>query len=113
MSALFLKDLAQKTPRGLEGRVRNGKSAGGISFGYQARRELRADGTVTTGERVIDPEQAAIVARIFTEYLEVIPPAPSRQPSTQRASPPPTAARAMAHGARRPFPATGSAAPGS
>ena len=64
MSALFLKDLAQKTHRGLEGRVRNGKSAGGISFGYHARRELRADGTVTTGERVIDPEQAAI----FTEY---------------------------------------------
>ncbi len=31
MSALFLKDLAQKTRRGLEGRVRQGRSAGGIS----------------------------------------------------------------------------------
>ena len=33
MSALFLKNLAQKTHRGLEGRVRDGKSAGGISYG--------------------------------------------------------------------------------
>lgn len=68
MSALYLKDLAQKTHRGLEGRVRDGKSAGGISYGYRARRELRPDGTITTGERLIDPEQAAIVTRIFTEY---------------------------------------------
>ncbi|AVO37567.1 recombinase family protein [Pukyongiella litopenaei] len=33
MSSLFLKDLAQKTHRGLEGRVRKGKSAGGITYG--------------------------------------------------------------------------------
>lgn len=31
MSSLFLKDLAQKTHRGLEGRVRKGKSAGGVT----------------------------------------------------------------------------------
>ncbi|RDD96185.1 recombinase family protein [Paracoccus pantotrophus] len=68
MSALYLKDLAQKTHRGLEGRVRDGKSAGGISYGYKVHRELRADGTLTTGERVIDPNEAAIVTRIFTEY---------------------------------------------
>ncbi|WP_423208842.1 recombinase family protein [Paracoccus yeei] len=68
MSALFLKQLAQKTHRGLEGRVRDGKSAGGLSYGYRARRELRPDGTLTTGERMIDPDEAAIVARIFTEY---------------------------------------------
>ncbi|WP_313352174.1 recombinase family protein [Paracoccus sp. (in: a-proteobacteria)] len=68
MSALYLKDLAQKTHRGLEGRVRDGKSAGGISYGYRARRELLPDGTLTTGERVINPAQAAIVTRIFTEY---------------------------------------------
>ena len=68
MSALYLKDLAQKTHRGLEGRVRDGKSAGGISYGYKVHRELRADGTLTTGERVIAPNEAAIVTRIFTEY---------------------------------------------
>ena len=68
MSALYLKDLAQKTHRGLEGRVRGGKSAGGISYGYRVRRELMSDGTISTGERMIDPDQADIVTRIFTEY---------------------------------------------
>ena len=34
MNALFLKDLAQKTHRGLEGRVRKGMSGGGNSYGY-------------------------------------------------------------------------------
>lgn len=68
MSALYLKDLAQKTHRGLEGRVEAGKSAGGISYGYRVKREIRADGTVTTGEREIIPEEAAIVMRIFKDY---------------------------------------------
>src|SRR5687767_8639517 len=34
MNALYLKDLAQKTRRGLEGRVREGRSGGGRCFGY-------------------------------------------------------------------------------
>ena len=34
MNALYLKDLAQKTHRGLEGRVRAGRSGGGICYGY-------------------------------------------------------------------------------
>ncbi len=68
MSALFLKQLAQKTHRGLEGRVRDGKSAGGISYGYRAVKELRADGTVSTGDRVIVEDEAAIVRRIFEGY---------------------------------------------
>ena len=34
MNALFLKDLAAKTRRGLEGRVRQGKSGGGNAYGY-------------------------------------------------------------------------------
>jgi site-specific DNA recombinase len=42
MNALFLKDLAQKTRRGLEGRVRQGKSGGGLSFGYDVVRKLDA-----------------------------------------------------------------------
>jgi site-specific DNA recombinase len=32
MNALFLKDLAQKVRRGLEGRVREGRSGGGLCF---------------------------------------------------------------------------------
>lgn len=68
MSALYLKDLAQKTHRGLEGRVEAGKSAGGICYGYRVKREIRADGSVTTGEREIIPEEAETVVRIFRDY---------------------------------------------
>ena len=68
MSAIFLRHLAEKTHRGLEGRVKQGKSAGGISYGYRLDRQPLPDGTHTTGDRVIDPAEAAIVRRIFTEY---------------------------------------------
>lgn len=38
MNALFLKDLASKTHRGLHGRVEEGCAAGGPSYGDRARR---------------------------------------------------------------------------
>jgi len=68
MNALFLKDLAEKTHRGLRGRIEDGKSAGGLCYGYRVVKALNA-GTVTTGEREIDPEQAAVVARIFRDFM--------------------------------------------
>ena len=68
MSSLFLKDLALKTRRGLEGRIRKGKSAGGVTFGYDVVRDLQADGSITTGERVINADEAATVRRIFEDY---------------------------------------------
>ncbi len=68
MNALFLKDLAIKTKRGQRGRVEAGKIPGGNSFGYNIVRRLKEDGTVTTGEREINIEQAAIIKRIFEEY---------------------------------------------
>ena len=68
MNALFLKDLAQKTRRGQRGRVEAGKIPGGNSFGYTIVRTMNADGTVTTGERKVDEDQATIVRRIFREY---------------------------------------------
>jgi site-specific DNA recombinase len=37
MNALYLKDLAQKTHRGLRGRVENGRSGGGRCYGYAVR----------------------------------------------------------------------------
>src|SRR5271154_1113452 len=43
MNALFLKDLADKTRRGLRGRVAAGKSAGGLCYGYDVVRELDGD----------------------------------------------------------------------
>ncbi|WP_415639398.1 recombinase family protein, partial [Paracoccus nototheniae] len=68
MSSQFLKQLAEKTRRGLEGRVIAGKSGGGNSYGYRVRRGFDAGGTVITGERDIDGAEAATVRRIFTDY---------------------------------------------
>ena len=67
MNALFLKDLADKTRRGLRGRVEAGKSGGGLCYGYRVVRSLR-EGALATGERELDAEQAAIVQRIFRDY---------------------------------------------
>lgn len=74
MNALFLKDLAQKTRRGQRGRVEAGCSAGGNSYGYQVVRRLLADGSAATGERQIAPGEAAIVGRIFEEYVRGLTP---------------------------------------
>ncbi len=68
MNALFIKDLARKTKRGLEGRVRAGKSAGGIAYGYEVVYDFGADGKPVAGGRRIVPEQATIVQRIFEEF---------------------------------------------
>lgn len=60
MNALYLTDLAQKTHRGLEGRVRQGRSGGGICYGYDL-----VPGQ--PGVRKINEAQAAVVVRIFEE----------------------------------------------
>ena len=67
MNALFLKELAEKTRRGLRGRIELGKAGGGVSFGYRIVRRLE-NGAVSTGEREIVPDEAAIVRRIFNDY---------------------------------------------
>jgi site-specific DNA recombinase len=74
MNALFLKDLALKIRRGQRGRVEAGKVPGGSSYGYRIIRHLLADGSVSTGEREIDPSQAAIIQRIFKEYADGMAP---------------------------------------
>ena len=68
MNALFLKDLADKTRRGLRGRVEAGKSGGGNSYGYEVVKTLGSDGTPLRGERRISAAQAAVIRRIFNEY---------------------------------------------
>lgn len=68
MNALFLKDLAQKTRRGLEGRVRQGKSAGGRAYGYDIVREYDAAGEPIRGQRRINENEAKIVRGIFSDY---------------------------------------------
>jgi site-specific DNA recombinase len=66
MNALFLKDLAAKTRRGLEGRVRKGRSAGGLTFGYDVDRSEGDD--KIRGGRKINVSQALVVERIFGEF---------------------------------------------
>jgi hypothetical protein len=67
MNALFLKDLAEKTRRGQRGRVENGKAGGGLCYGYRVVRTLCGT-TVTTGEREIEPAEAAVIERIFRDF---------------------------------------------
>ncbi len=73
MNALFLKDLADKTRRGLRGRVEKGRSGGGLCYGYRVNRTIES-GEMSTGEREIVSEEAAIVDRIFRDYERGISP---------------------------------------
>ena len=68
MNALFLKDLANKTHRGLRGRVEKGFSAGAVGYGYRMVRRLTSEGELVRGEREIDPAEALIVERVFREF---------------------------------------------
>src|SRR6516164_4719327 len=70
MNALYLKDLAHKTRRGLEGRVRQGKSGGGRCFGYEIVNSLDHAGEPVHGERRINQIEAAIIRRIFEEFAK-------------------------------------------
>lgn len=65
MAQQFLKDLAQKTHRGLRGQVERGRSAGGLCYGYRVP---------AVGAQVVDVEQAAVVVRIFTEFAAGVSP---------------------------------------
>ena len=68
MGALYLKELAEKTRRGLEGRIHVGRCTGTPPFGYTVVRRLTVDGELDRGLREIDPVRAAIVRRVFELY---------------------------------------------
>ena len=65
LGSMFLDDLAQKTRRGQAGRVRAGRIPGGRCYGYDVVRDGEE-----RGRRTINPAEAAIVRRIFAEYVE-------------------------------------------
>ena len=69
MNALFLKDLADKTRRGLRGRVEQGKSGGGNSYGYDVVKRLDASGELIRGDRSINETQAMVIERIFRDFV--------------------------------------------
>jgi site-specific DNA recombinase len=68
MNQMFLKDLALKTRRGLEGRVRQGKSGGGNAFGYRVVKQRAADGQELCGDRAVIEAEADVIRRIFSEF---------------------------------------------
>jgi DNA invertase Pin-like site-specific DNA recombinase len=70
MSALFRKDLADKTRRGQVGRVLAGRYPGGRVYGYRRVARFDERGEPIRGLREINPDQAAVVARIFTEFAD-------------------------------------------
>jgi DNA invertase Pin-like site-specific DNA recombinase len=68
MGALYLKDLADKTRRGLRGRVEAGLSGGGNAYGYDVVTKFAANGEPVRGERRINADEAAVVYQIFSDY---------------------------------------------
>lgn len=109
MNQLFLKDLAEKTRRGLRGRVEAGRSGGGNSFGCDVVRRLGSDGEPVTGSgrpTVARPRSSAGCSRSLPTGARQ---SPSRSASTRRALP---GHGACSGGTRRSV-GTASAAPAS
>ena len=74
MNALFLKDLAAKTHRGIRGRVEDGKSGGGLCYGYKVVKQLDARGDPIRGDREINEAEAIVVRRVFKDFAAGIAP---------------------------------------
>ena len=68
MNALFLKDLAAKTHRGLRGRVEQGRSGGGICYGYDVVKSFDGSGDPVRGRRTVNETEAKVVRRVFREF---------------------------------------------
>ncbi len=68
MNALFLKDLADKTRRGMIASVLKGVVPGGRVYGYDIVRKIE-NGELTKGLRQINQNEAAIIQNIFNDYL--------------------------------------------
>lgn len=62
--SMFSKELGLKTRRGQVGTVRRGLISGSVAYGYRVYRSVK----VPSGGREINPDEAAIVRRIFEEY---------------------------------------------
>ena len=74
MNALFLKDLAAKTHRGLRGRIEQGRSGGGLCYGYDVARAMDFAGEPIRGERTVNEREAAVVRRVFRDYAAGVSP---------------------------------------
>ncbi|MDV7145883.1 recombinase family protein [Tropicimonas sp. TH_r6] len=66
----FLHAISQRTRRGLIGKVKDGKSAGGRAYGYRPKPLFKANGKPDGSDLEIAAEEALIVKRIFREFAE-------------------------------------------
>ncbi len=64
----FLKNLADKTGRGLRERVEKRKSSGGLTYGYKVMKKQNSEGEAIRGDCEIIGEQASISWHIFEDY---------------------------------------------
>lgn len=68
MNALYLKDLSDKTYRGMVASVLRGGVPGGRTYGYEKVHSLDHNGELIRGKRRIVEEEADIVREIFDMY---------------------------------------------
>lgn len=74
MNALYLRDLKDKVKRAHKAAIENGRAAAGAAYGYRVVKGVTDDrGCYVNGLREIDPDQAAVVMRIFQEVADGIP----------------------------------------
>lgn len=65
----YIRDVAYKSRRGLEGRARAGFSTGGLPYGYRSTPVTDANGDTIGYRLAIFDEEAAVLRRIFEMYL--------------------------------------------
>lgn len=70
INVLFLKDRANKTRRGLRGRVEDRKSGGSLFYVYDVMKKFDDRDESMRGDRTINKAEAGIVRRIFADYLD-------------------------------------------
>lgn len=90
MGAAFLKDLADKIRRHHLARAKQGHVMGMITYGYRGV-------AGQPGEREKDPQTAAIVLRIFTDYASGVKPREIAQGLTRDKIPSPTGTETWSH----------------
>jgi site-specific DNA recombinase len=74
MNDQFLEELARKIRRGQRGNIARGLCAGGKSYGYDVVKRMGADGEIERGRRAINEAEAAVIRRIFGEYIAGVSP---------------------------------------
>lgn len=74
MNALYLRDLKEKVKRAHRSIAASGRAASSVAYGYSVvRGVLDEKGNYVNGLRQINPDQAAVIKRIFKEYASGIP----------------------------------------